>query len=158
MCPGPVRGRLYRPAPRGPPTPGGDRRVSAVRVPVQRRRHGFLNGGSNRRQCGQPTPKYPKNRKKHRILATLFSNLGESTDPVFKSAGVRTPRPPVGDAPVPVHPGRSAQRAVTAPPGLPFCLWTGAGVYALRPPLRRPAWRGHVTAGGGSPAAEGRQN
>ena len=43
---------------------------------MQGRRHGFLSGGSNRRQDGQPTPKYPKNRKKQQILATSFSNLG----------------------------------------------------------------------------------
>ena len=58
----------------------------------------------------------------------------------------------VGAVRVPVHPGR-------ATPGFPFCLCTGAGPYALRPPLCRPAaWRGHVTAGGGSPPAEGRQS
>ena len=29
----------------------------------QGHRHGFLSGGTNRRQCGQHTTKYPKNRK-----------------------------------------------------------------------------------------------
>ena len=55
---------------------------------------------------GQPTPKYPKNRKKNTGFWPLHSQIWrgvESTDPVFKSAGVRTPpptpRPPVGDAP-----------------------------------------------------------
>ena len=59
---------------------------------------------SNRRQGGQPTPKYPKkNRKKHRILATSFSNLGGPQTRFSKVRGSRpahppTP-PPVGDAP-----------------------------------------------------------
>ena len=49
---------------------------------------------------GLAMPTYAQNTlkigKKHRILATSFSNLGGggSNDPVFKSAGVRTPRPP----------------------------------------------------------------
>ena len=34
---------------------------------VQGRRHGFFSGGTNRRQCGQPTPKYPKSRKRQRF-------------------------------------------------------------------------------------------
>ena len=60
---------------------------------VQGRRHGFLSGGSNRRQGGQPTPKYPKNRKKHRILATSFSNLGGRTTRFSKVRGHDPPTP-----------------------------------------------------------------
>ena len=68
----------------------------------QGRRHGFLSGGSNRRQGGQPTPKYPKNRTKHWILATSFSNLGGRPTRFSKVQGSGSPPPPdssVGDAP-----------------------------------------------------------
>ena len=67
----------------------------------QGRRHGFFSGVSNRRQGGQPTPKYSKNRKKHRILATSFSNLGGRPARFSKVRGSGPPPdPPVGDAPV----------------------------------------------------------
>ena len=47
------------------------------------RRHGFLSGWTNRRQCGHLPPKYYKNRKRHRIWATSFSNL-VGTSPGFQ--------------------------------------------------------------------------
>ena len=67
-----------------------------------------MGGGSNRRQGGQPTPKYPKNLKKTPDCGHFILESGGSTRPVFKSAGVtvRTPRPPpplVGDAPCMRH-------------------------------------------------------
>ena len=49
-------------------------------------------GGPNRRRGGQPTPKYPKNRKNTGFWP-LHSRIWGSTHPVFKSAGVRTPDP-----------------------------------------------------------------
>ena len=61
---------------------------------MQGRRHGFLSRGSNRRQGGQPTPKYPKNRKKHRILAASFSNLGGRNPRFSKVRGSGPPDPP----------------------------------------------------------------
>ena len=70
---------------------------SAFSSSWQGRRHGFLSGwggGSNRRQGGQPTPKYLKNRKKHRVLATSFSNLGGRTTQFSKVRGSGPPRPP----------------------------------------------------------------
>ena len=62
----------------------------------QGRRHGFLSVGSNRQQGGQPTPKYPKNRKKHRTLATSFSNLGGTLTRFSKvrESGPLPPDPP----------------------------------------------------------------
>ena len=43
---------------------------------IQGRRHGFFSEGTNRRQVASISPKYPKNRKRHRIWATSFSNPG----------------------------------------------------------------------------------
>ena len=85
-----------------PPPAAGGWRVGPVAAGFknQGRRHGFLSRGSNRRQGGQPTPKYPKNRKKHRILATSFTNLGGRTARFPKVRGSGPPDPPVGDAPV----------------------------------------------------------
>ena len=55
-------------------------------------------GGSNRRQGSQPTPKYPKNREKYRILATSFSNLGGGgggvDHPGFQKCRGQDPPPP----------------------------------------------------------------
>ena len=53
-----------------------------------------MGGGSNLRQDGQPTPKYPKNRKKTPDFGHFILESGGLTTPVFKSAGVRTPPPP----------------------------------------------------------------
>ena len=50
-------------------------------------------GGSNRRQSGQPTPKYHKN-KKHRVLATSFSNLGGRPPRFSKKCGGQDPPTP----------------------------------------------------------------
>ena len=57
------------------------------RITIQRRRQGFLSGGMNHRHCGQLTPKYPKNRKRHRIWAASFSNLEETSPPNFFTVG-----------------------------------------------------------------------
>ena len=61
---------------------------------VQGRRHGFLSGVRIVGRVANLPQNILKIGKKHRILATSFSNLGGSHDPIFKSAGVRTPRPP----------------------------------------------------------------
>ena len=72
--------------------------ICALFVYMQRRRHGFLSVGvgSNRRQDGQPTPKIPYKSKKHRILATSFSNLGGGRRPprFSKVRGSGPPGPP----------------------------------------------------------------
>ena len=57
-------------------------------------------GGSNRRPGGQPTPKYPKNRKKHWILATSFSNLGGVEPPGFQKCGGQDPPTPPSATPL----------------------------------------------------------
>ena len=57
-------------------------------------------GGSNRRQGGQPTPKYPKNRKKTPDFGHFILKSGGSTHPVFKSAVVRTPPTPPSATPL----------------------------------------------------------
>ena len=50
--------------------------------------------GANRRNCDQPTPKYLKNRERHRIWATSFSNLEGTSSPNFFTAGdALTPSP-----------------------------------------------------------------
>ena len=101
----------------------------------QGRRHGFLSGGggSNRRQGGKPTPKYPKNRKKTPDFGHFILESGGSTRPVFKSAGVRTPPPPVGDAPAtythsPVE--MTAQRGATTGTGSRTLEEEGRGLSA----------------------------
>ena len=71
----------------------------------QRRRHGFLSGGSNRQQDGQPTPKYHKNRKKTPDFGHFILESGGVDHPGFqKCVGLDPPPPPtpppVGDAPV----------------------------------------------------------
>ena len=58
----------------------------------QGRRHRFLSEGSNRRQGGQATPKYPKNRKTS-DFGHSFSNLGGRPHRFSKVRGSRPPRP-----------------------------------------------------------------
>ena len=48
--------------------------------------------GSNRRQGGQPTPKYPKNRKIPDFGYFILES-GGSNDPIFKGAEVSPPPP-----------------------------------------------------------------
>ena len=64
-----------------------------ARTRLQGRHHGFLSGGggTNRRQGGQSTPKYHKNRKRHRIWATSFSSLGLRHRPNFSLRGTFSP-------------------------------------------------------------------
>ena len=65
---------------------------------IQGRRHGFLSGGgggTNRRQCGQPTPKYPNNRERHRIWVASFSNLEGRPLLTFHCEGRVPPAPDV---------------------------------------------------------------
>ena len=55
--------------------------------------------GTNRRQVANLPPKYPKNRKRHRIWATSFSNLGERPLLNISQEGTRPLRPsPAFDA------------------------------------------------------------
>ena len=49
-------------------------------------------GGTNRRQVANLHPKYPKNRKSHRIWTTSFSILGGTSPPKFVTGGTRLPR------------------------------------------------------------------
>ena len=76
----------------------------------QRSRHRFLSAvGTNRWQCGHLPPKYPKNRKRHRIWATSFSNLvGTSPPPDFKSGGYEYPPSSPVATPLSTGPPRSA--------------------------------------------------
>ena len=60
----------------------------------QGRRHGFLSGGSNRRQGGQPTPKYPKNRKNTGFWPLHSRIWGGRPARFSKVRGSGPPRPP----------------------------------------------------------------
>ena len=62
----------------------------------QGRRHRFLSGGSNRRQGGQATPKYPKNRKNAGFWPLVLESGGGIDLPGFQKFGGQDP---VGDAP-----------------------------------------------------------
>ena len=67
--------------------------------------------------AGWPTyPKIPQKSEKHRILTTSFSNLGASNDPIFKSAGVRTPDPPSATPLIIINPRRHRGGGVAATP------------------------------------------
>ena len=54
----------------------------------------FSSRGSNRRQGDQPTPKYSKIGKKHRILAYLILESGGVDPPSFQKCGGQDPPPP----------------------------------------------------------------
>ena len=79
-----------------------------ILTPGQGRRHGFLSGG---RIVGRVANLLQNNTKIEKTpdFGHFILESGGSTDPIFKSAGVRTPRtpsppptpPPVGDAPAP---------------------------------------------------------
>ena len=68
----------------------------------QGRRHGFSSGGTNRRQVANLHPKYPKNRKSHRIWATSFSNLEGMSPPKFVTGGRVPLSPPLSTPMLPV--------------------------------------------------------
>ena len=65
------------------------------RTVCQGRRHGFSSGGTNRRQVANLHPKYPKNRKIHRIRATSCSNLEGTSPPKFWGTRPLPPPPPL---------------------------------------------------------------
>ena len=73
------------------------RQSMAIMAITQGRRHGFLSvGGSNRRQGGQPTPKYPKNWKKTPDFGyfILESGGGGGDHPGFQNCGGQDPPTP----------------------------------------------------------------
>ena len=72
---------------------------------AQERRHGFLSGGSNRRQGGQLMPKYPKNRKNIGFWPLHYRIPGGPPTRFSKVRGSGPPDPPpVGDAPATARP------------------------------------------------------
>ena len=60
----------------------------------QGRRHGFLSGGRIVGSVTNLPPKCPKNRKRHRIWTTSFSNLEGTSPPNFSLRVARPLRPP----------------------------------------------------------------
>ena len=79
------------------------------------RRHGFLSGGggSNRRQGGQPTPKYPKNRKNAGFWP-LHSRISGGRPARFSKVRRSGPPPPPTATPV-VDTGRARYEWCPAP-------------------------------------------
>ena len=69
---------------------------------IQGRRRGFLVGGNESSAGGQPTTKYPKNRKRHRIWAISFSNLEGTSPPNFSLRWKCSVRPPAFDTHGPI--------------------------------------------------------
>ena len=74
----------------------------------QGHRHGFLSGGTIRQYVANLPPKYPKNRKRHRIWATSLSNLEWTSLLNLSLEGTRPLRPPISTpmtpTPMPISP------------------------------------------------------
>ena len=79
---------------------------SVTRQAAQGRRHEFLSGGTNRRQVANLSPKYPKNRKRHRIWATSFTNQDGTPPPKFDTGGDASPPSPPPPLSTPMRKGR----------------------------------------------------